>query len=834
MKPSSVAPCLLILCCVSLVHAQQRESHSANFQRDIRPLLADRCFHCHGPDEKTRQADLRLDQWQSASGVIDLASPDNSELIKRINSSDPSTVMPPPEINKPLTATEKSLLQSWITGGAKWQQHWAYETPQRHPVPVNFPADQWPRNWIDSFIASKLEEQSLKASSDADRTTLLRRVSFDLTGLPPDPELIDQWQNGRIHFEQVVDKLLQSPKFGERMAMYWLDLVRYADTVGYHGDQDHNISAYRDWVIQAFNDGMPFDQMTIEQLAGDLLPDATAQQRIATGYNRLLQTTHEGGLQPKEYRAIYAADRVRNVSAVWLAGTMGCCQCHDHKFDPYTMKDFYSMSAFFADIDDESHFKTGSNDLPTRRDPELELPTAEQTAQVQQLESEIKAANKRLATLEKENKASTKSDEKADNKAEKDSKQLSQRDHESQTSIDQAKAQVKELQAKLATLKKSIRRTMITVALKEPRQTRVLPRGNWLDESGPIVQPAFPEFLNKLNTNPSSSASQPTQTSPARLGRLDLARWLVDSKDGVGLMTARVMVNRLWYLMFGTGLARNLDEFGSQGEAPTHSELLDQLAHHLVDHHWDLRATLKLIACSRTYAQSSKQSSDDLDKDSRNLWYARQNALRLPAEMIRDNALAVSGLLVLKVGGESARPYQPAGYYKHLNFPERDYKPDQNENQWRRGVYMHWQRQFLHPMLRAFDATSREECTAARPRSTTPLSALTLLNDPSFVEAARALAERLLASGSSTGDSQRINSLLMVVLNRAATDQEIEVLQDLLDKNRQQFSQDPQSAKQLLTVGLRPIGQAVRSDELAAWTQVCRAVLNLAETNTRY
>ncbi len=834
MKPSSAALCLLISFCVSLVHARQRENHSANFQRDIRPLLADRCFHCHGPDEKTRQADLRLDQWQSASGVIDLSSPDNSELIKRINSSDPSTVMPPPEINKPLTASEKSLLQNWIAGGAKWQQHWAYETPQRHQVPVDFPADRWPRNWIDSFVASKLDEQSLKPSSDADRTTLLRRVSFDLTGLPPDPELMDQWQNGRIHFEQVVDKLLQSPRFGERMAMYWLDLVRYADTVGYHGDQDHNISAYRDWVIQAFNGGMPFDQMTIEQLAGDLLPGATTQQRIATGYNRLLQTTHEGGLQPKEYRAIYAADRVRNVSAVWLAGTMGCCQCHDHKFDPYTMKDFYSMSAFFADIDDESHFKTGSNDLPTRRDPELELPTAEQSAQVQQLESEIKSANKRLAALEKENKASTKSDEKANNKAEKNAKQLSQRDEEAQASIDQAKAQVKELQAKLAALKKSIRRTMITVALKEPRPTRVLPRGNWLDESGPIVQPAFPEFLNKPDRNLSSSASPPAQTPADRLGRLDLARWLVDAKDGVGLLTARVMVNRLWYLMFGTGLARNLDEFGNQGEAPTHSELLDQLAYHLVDNHWDLRATLKLIACSRTYAQSSKQSSDDLEKDSRNLWYARQNALRLPAEMIRDNALAVSGLLVLKVGGESARPYQPAGYYKHLNFPERDYKPDQNENQWRRGVYMHWQRQFLHPMLRAFDATSREECTAARPRSTTPLSALTLLNDPSFVEAARALAERLLANGSATGDSQRINSLLTVVLNRAATDQEIQVLQELLDKNRQQFSQDPQSAKQLLAVGLRPVGQAVASDELAAWTQVCRAVLNLAETNTRY
>ncbi|MFO0943759.1 MAG: DUF1553 domain-containing protein [Pirellulales bacterium] len=853
MKLIRVFAILILSHCASVGSAQQSIDRSISFQRIIRPLLSDRCFHCHGPDEKTRQADLRLDQWQSASSVIDQAAPDQSVLLKRISSTDPSVVMPPPEINKPLTTAEKSKLKQWIAEGAIWQKHWAYEPPQRHQVPSDYLQNDWARNWIDWFVAKKLNENSLRPNPDVDRITLLRRVSFDLTGLPPRDELLKRWQSGSMTMEQAVDELLNSPQFGERMAIYWLDLVRYADTVGYHGDQDHNISAYRDWIINAFNQGMPFNQMTIEQLAGDLLPSATDSQRIATGYNRLLQTTHEGGLQPKEYRAIYAADRVRNVSAVWLAGTMGCSQCHDHKFDPFTMKDFYAMSAFFADIDDESHFKTGSNDLPTRRDPELELPTAEQTAQVQQLEREIKDLNKRIAALEKQNKASSKSDEKANNKSEKDahkSNQSGQPNEVAQASIDQAKAQLKEQQSQLAKLKKSIRRTMITVALKEPRPTRILPRGNWLDESGSLVEPAFPEFLaqrkgGNLTTASNAVEDSSTATHAERLTRLDLAKWFVDPQKGVGLMTARVMVNRLWYLMFGTGLSRGLDEFGNQGEAPTHPELLDQLAHHLIDSGWDIRATLKLIACSRTYQQSSRVDPVAFEKDPGNLWIARQNALRLPAEMIRDNALAVSGLLVEKVGGESVRPYQPAGYYKHLNFPERDYKADQNENQWRRGVYMHWQRQFLHPMLRAFDATSREECTAQRPRSNTPLSALTLLNDPSFVEAARALAEKMLEQethGNDTKDhdAERISSLYRLVLNRPATKVEAEVLLELVQMSRQQFRDHPENARQLMSVGLKTLrsrdfnSSANEFEELATWTQISRAVLNLAETTTRY
>lgn len=803
------------------------QSPRINFQRDIRPLLSDRCFHCHGPDEKTRQADLRLDQWESASSVIDSTEVDQSKLLERIESHNATQIMPPPEVNKPLSQTERDLLRQWIVQGAKWQQHWAYEQPQRSAQP-NLPNDarlendNWSANWIDTFILQGLRTQGLAPAVEADSTILLRRVCFDLSGLPPSDELLLRWNSRQITYAQVVDELLASPEFGERMAMYWLDLVRYADTVGYHGDQDHNISAYRDWVINAFIAGKPFDEMTVEQLAGDLLPNPTNEQRIATGYNRLLQTTHEGGLQPKEYRAIYAADRVRNVTAVWLAGTLGCAQCHDHKFDPFTMKDFYSLAAFFADIDDESHFKTGSNDLPTRRDPELELPTPAQSEQISKCQAEVQELKSRVQKLEK--------------------LPDGERTDEQKAELASAQESLKKSQAKLAELKKSVRRTMITVALKEPRQTRIHPRGNWLDESGQPVEPSFPQFMiSSKPLNPDSLPSQVSAPSPEsekgkRLTRLDLARWLVDDQKGAGLMTARVMVNRLWYLMFGSGIARNLDEFGSQGEAPTHPELLDNLAHHLVDNKWDLRATMRLIANSRTYRQTSIADADLQSKDPRNQWYARQNALRLPAESIRDNALAVSGLLVKSIGGESSRPYQPAGYYKLLNFPERDYKADVDQKQWRRGLYMHWQRQFLHPMLKSFDATSREECTAARPRSNTPLSALTLLNDPTFVEAARVLAERLLLAPNITSlsDQERVNQLFLWVVQRQASADEAEVLLELLKDNRQAYQARPEATQALLSIGIRPANTQIDANEIAIWTQICRAILNMSETTTRY
>jgi mono/diheme cytochrome c family protein len=786
-----------LLAAVLILPATAGRAAPMDFNRDVRPILSDHCFACHGPDKATVEADLRLDDEASVKRdrdgyvVIEPGEPDESEMIRRITSNEEYEVMPPPHLDKPLTAAEIATLRQWIAEGAEWAPHWAYVPPVRHGAP-QVSGDPPPANWIDNFVLARLESENIAPSPLADRITLLRRVCFDLTGLPPTREqaeafLADETDDAYL---RLVDQLLGSPHYGERMAIYWLDLVRYADTVGYHGDQEQNIAPYREWVINAFNRNLPFDQFTREQLAGDLLPEPTQEQIIATGYNRLLQTTHEGGLQPKEYRAIYAADRVRNVSAVWMGATVGCAQCHDHKFDPYTAKDFYALAAFFADVDDERHFRDGTNDNPTRRHPELELPTPKQTEQIAALQSQFEQLRR---------------DAEIDSLSEEQRKEL-------QTQIKQVDAALKRARAPLT-------RTMITVALETPREVRVLPRGNWLDETGPLVQPAVPEFLGPL-------------PSDGRATRLDLANWFVDPEHGLGLLTARVLVNRLWYLCFGSGLAGNLDDFGGQGQPPMHPELLDRLAHAFVESGWDIRAIMKLMVTSRSYQQASVGRSDLLAADPKNRFYARQSAFRLPAEMIRDNALSIGGLLVDEVGGPSARPYQPEGYYRHLNFPTRTYQQDNDPRQWRRGVYVHWQRQFLHPMLKAFDAPSREECTAQRPQSNTPLAALTLMNDPTFIEAARGFAERTLGAPAQ-GDRQRLAWAFAEALARPPADAELAILEDVLTENRADFAQRPQAAADFLAVGLKPPAAETDRVELASWTAVCRTLLNLAETNLR-
>lgn len=789
---------LVMISFAVLISVSDTAADEINFARDVRPILSDKCFHCHGPDQATREADLRLDDRKSVlenrdgHWVVKPSDPDQSELFHRILSSDEYEVMPPPETKKPLSQKEIEILTQWIAQGAKWSQHWAFERPVRHEPPTTGDKD-WSTHWIDQFILARLEKEGLQPCTDAHPSTLLRRVSFDLTGLPPSAEMLEQLtvDSSAKSYAEIVDQLLSSKHYGERMAMYWLDLVRYADTVGYHGDQDHNIFPYRDWVINAFNNGMPFDQFTVEQLAGDLLESPTIQQRVATGYNRLLQTTHEGGLQKKEYRAVYAADRVRNVSAVWMGATVGCAQCHDHKFDPYTAKDFYSLAAFFDDIDDEQHFGNGTNSLPTRREPELQLPTATQQQQLAELDAKIKQLQTEVS-----NEAASKEDQ---------------------------KLHKQELDAALAARKKAqanVPRSMITVSLKKPRTTRVLPRGNWLDESGEIVLPAVPEFM------------QTDLATKDRLTRLDLAQWLVDEESGNGLFTARVMVNRLWYLFLGSGLAANLDDFGGQGEAPIHPELLDRLAYELVESDWDMKAIIRQIVTSRTYRQSSIATRQMRERDPENRLYARQSSFRLPAEMVRDNALAISGLLRTEIGGPSVKPYQPTGYYRHLNFPNRKYKSDVDNRQWRRGLYVHWQRQFLHPMMKAFDAPSREECTAERSRSNTPIAALTLLNDPTFVEAARAFATRCLELNTDT-DTERCAWAFQQASTRAASEQELKILISLLQQNRNLLADAEADGTAVTRVGISKPNNKFEAKELAAWTAVCRAILNLAETNTR-
>jgi Protein of unknown function (DUF1553)/Protein of unknown function (DUF1549)/Planctomycete cytochrome C len=717
------------------------------FNRDVRPILSDKCFACHGPDGGHRKANLRLDIEEGARTVVS-----KGHLVTRITSKDVQEVMPPPATNKQLSAKEIDTLRRWIEQGAPYEKHWTYAPPRRPTIPVAKDG-KWGVNAVDSFILAKIEAAGLKPAADADPATLIRRLTFDLTGLPPTIREVDEFNKEytakpQAAFEALIDRLLASPRFGERMAIYWLDLVRFADTVGYHGDQEHPIAPYRDYVIKAFNENKPFDQFTIEQLAGDLLPDATIEQKIATGYNRVLQTTHEGGAQDREYRAKYMADRVRNLGSVWLGATLGCSECHNHKFDPYTQRDFYRFQAFFADIDELGAYK-GPDASPTKRPPEIDV--------MYPLSPALKT------------------------------------------------------------------KTMITRMI-EPRTIRVLRRGDWLDDGGDIVAPGVPAFLPAMRTRDENE----------RATRLDLANWLVSPDHP---QTSRIFVNRLWYLFFGAGLCRSLEDTGSQGEWPTHPDLLDYLASEFVVSKWDVKRMVKLIVSSRTYRQSSAfnpQSAirNPQSDDPENRLVARQNRFRLPAEMIRDNALSVSGLLVEKLGGPSARPYQPAGYYEYLNFPKRIYKADANENQYRRGLYVHWQRQFLHPMLKAFDAPSREECTVQRPISNTPLQALTLLNDPSLVEAARGLALRIVNDGGAT-DEARIRWVWKLVLSREASEREVAVMKRLVDENRKLYTRDADGAKKLLRVGMAPLPKEVNVPELAAWTMAARTLLNLNEAITR-
>lgn len=951
------------------------------FNRDIRPILADKCFKCHGPDDKQRQADLRLDQEQAALAEVNghhavvPHHPDESELIRRITTGDVDERMPPADSGKTLTPREIELLREWVKAGAVWQSHWALLPPQRPTVPEIGAGDRSLTNPIDRFIQARLAIDGLRIAPRADARTLIRRLSFDLIGLPPAAADVDAFVSdpSDAAYEALVDRLLASEHFGERLAISWLDLVRYADSIGYHSDNPRDVSLYRDYVIQAFNQNLPFDQFTIENLAGDLLPNRTNSQWIASGYNRLLQTTEEGGAQPKEYAAKYAADRVRNISSVWLGVTVGCAECHNHKFDPFTMQDFYGLAAFFADIDE----------LPVGRRQPTPIPNAEQAAQLQALDGQIATLTSRLETQTPELDAALARWEAAyhDPSAVKlgpwqvlgpfraDSfDQAHDADFGPEKQVDLAQSfqngelkwtaqpdwkdsQVQEFSGAAGpgatylfrsvtvepatriklflgsddglrvwvngqqVLDKKVRRgvaadqeqleislepgenrllvkisngdgpsgyyfrvadadlpenilaivrvpvaerseaqrlelarhfrgiapelatprqerealekarkqlldsvpVMLVSTSQKPAEMRILPRGNWLDESGPTVQPQTPECLPRL-------AVEGTRPS-----RLDLARWLCRPDHP---LTARVFVNRLWKLYLGYGITRTMDDFGTQGELPTHPDLLDWLATNFVETGWDVKRAVKGIVMSESYRQMSTATAEARKSDPYNKLFARQTSWRLEAEIVRDNALAISGLLVPKIGGTSVKPYQPAGYWAHLNFPLREWTKDEGDNVYRRGLYTHWQRTFPHPSLIAFDAPSREECTAERPRTNTPQQALVLLNDPTYVEAARVFAERIIRSGGATRE-ERVQWAFRQVLSRGATEQEVAVLVELVEKHRVQYQSDSGAATALLSVGDRVAAKDLAAEEVAAWTSVARVILNLHETITR-
>lgn len=765
---------------------------SLSFNRDVRPILSDKCFFCHGPDQNHRSADLRLDLAESAADVAFVAgSSQESEMIARILESDPELVMPPPETGKEIRPEELAILRRWIDEGAKYEPYWAYAVPKQvaipEPVSVARASQVQPASGpIDRLVRFQLAAEGLAPAARATRRDQLRRLTLDLTGLPASYQQVQAFVGDQSPgaYQRQVDRLLSSPAFGERLAEYWLDLVRFADTVGYHGDQTHNVAPYRDYVIDAFNDGKPLDEFSREQLAGDLLDAPTIEQQIATAYNRLLQTSHEGGVQPKEYLAIYSADRVRNFSAVWMAATVGCAQCHDHKYDPYTAQDFYALASFFADVDEQAHFKNGTNSLPTRRDPEINVLDRTDRYRLAQLDRQI-------ATLEP------------------GSEQLSA------------------LKAEREQVAKQTLRTMITKAVA-PREIRFLPRGDWLDDSGDVMEPAIPTFMGDIRQSAGLTADQ-------RPNRLHLANWLFDTENGIGGLTARVFANRLWYQYTGRGLSASLGDFGGQGVPPSNPELLDYLANRLIASNWDMKALVREIVTSETYRQRVVMDAQLQKLDPYNEHIASQSGHRLPAETVRDLVLSVSGVLDRTVGGASAKPFQPAGYYRHLNFPTRRYKPDIGAMLWRRGVYTHWQRQFLHPTMKALDAPTREECTAQRARSNTPLEALALLNDPTFVVAAQSLAAQVMseAAGPPAANSAAIDQLFRAALARNANQIEQKTLANYWQAELRRYQADPAAASGNLKLSESlslPWPPDATPAQRAAFSSVCRVVLNLHET----
>jgi hypothetical protein len=628
-------------------------------------------------------------------------------------------------------------------------------------------------------------------------------------------------------YSKLVDRLIASPHYGERMAQSWLDLVRFADTIGYHSDNPRNIWPYRDWVINSFNNNKPFDRFAREQLAGDLMPDANQETRVGSAYNRLIMTTEEGGAQAKDYEARYLIDRVRAVGTVWLGQTTGCCQCHDHKFDPFLARDFYSFGAYFADIDES---------IIGAREPGMLLPTPDQARELaartdreSELQKRFDAPHPELAPSQLAWEAALTGDKltslpndikpiiaiPAANRTPQQVDKLYNYYKGIAPELGELRGQLSEAKKARQEYEAAIPRCIVSVHNTNPRTVRILPRGNFMDESGEVVQPATPAFL------------------PGKTGgtRLDLANWIVSRQNP---LTARAEMNRLWKQFFGTGLSKVLEDLGAQGEPPANPALLDWLACEFMDSGWDIKHMVRIIVTSNTYKQVSTANKALVTRDPLNREYARQSRFRLEAEEVRDNALAISGLLSPKIGGPSVKPYQPDRYWENLNFPVRNYVADGGESQYRRGLYTWWQRSFLHPSLLAFDAPTREDCTAERGRSNIPQQALVLLNDPTYVEAARAFALRILSEPVATSlPAQRITWAWQQALQRSPTPGELGTLQRVYEQQRDGYKADAASADALLKVGNLPNPNTIDKADLSAWMHVARVLLNLHETITR-
>ncbi len=993
---------------------------AVDFDRDIRPILSDNCFTCHGPDSARRMANLRFDLKEGgAFRVVTPGDSAHSALYLRVSTDQKGKRMPP--MGNALTEKQVALIKEWIDGGAKWETHWSFVAPKRPELPAVVQKN-WVRNPIDAFVLARLEQEHLKPSAEADKATLLRRVTFDLTGLPPtlaevDSFLADKSPNA---YEKRVDALLARPQFGERMAMQWLDLARYADTHGYHIDSSREMWHWRDWLINAFNRNEPYDQFTVDQLAGDLIPNATTEQKLATGFNRNHMINFEGGAIPEEYQNEYVIDRLEATSNVFMGLTMGCARCHDHKYDPISQKDFYRFYAFFNTI--------AENGLDGRKGnaaPMMQLPDERQAARLSELKAGIadkeklfeeKAigallekwephlepaprngllahypmdgslddssgnyhdgrfltgeANYNAGIVNKEaefdpqtqadfgtfdvgdafaisfwyksgakeaigifdgGRFALQSDEAipignlqrgahltfragsteivtkrrlpngtwyqltvncdargiqllVDGKLEDVEKRqvapggselalrtakgfrgqldelriynrtltgaevgnlinvepaaASLRIAEKKRSKEQearlrdyfltnAAAEpnrsnwiaLKAMKAEKEQLDNIIPTSMVMEEMAKPRESAVLARGDYRNR-GEVVKPGVPSML-------------PPLPKDAPLNRLTLANWLVDPSHP---LTARVAVNRYWQLYFGTGIVKTVEDFGSQGEPPSHPELLDWLATEFIRTGWDVKAMQKLIVTSAAYRQASQVSKELEERDPENRLIARGPRFRLPAEMVRDNALSISGLLKERVGGPSVYPYQPKGLWEETAYGDvyssQTYSPSHGDDLYRRGMYSFWKRTSGPPSLITFDAPDREKCVARRSVTNTPLQALVLLNDPVYLEASRALAHRILTEAPSD-PGKRIAYAFRLATARAPKTQEIQVLRDLEEKELAVYRHDPEAARKLLSIGESPVDTKIDPSEFAAWMTISSSILNLDETVTK-
>ncbi|MFN0077085.1 MAG: PSD1 and planctomycete cytochrome C domain-containing protein [Prosthecobacter sp.] len=1007
---------------ISVSAAEPPVPAKIEFNRDVRPILSDNCFYCHGNDPKHREADLRLDIREEAitAKAFVPGKVKESELVARILTDDEDDLMPPPDTHKKLTQRQKDILKKWIEQGAGYQQHWAYEKPIKAVIPAG-------KNGVDVLVQKRLAEIGLKPAPQADARTLIRRIYFDLLGLPPTPDEVAAFDHeshksnrSSESYSSLVDRILQNPHYGERMAIAWLDVVRFADTIGYHSDNSHNVWPYRDYVIKSFNTNKRFDRFTIEQIAGDLMPDANQETKVGSAFNRLILTTEEGGAQAKDYEQRMLTDRVRAIGNAWMGQTTGCAQCHDHKFDPITSRDFYQLGAFFADIKEpligrreagmtvlDADGEKKQADIAKRlaalqadfAKPRPELAPAQLVWEKQALEAVVTSGlwqplKPATATSAKKN-IVLKADKDGIVRGTVDAKRTERKQNDgtetytitakmpqgvtgfridalkdksagiglasngnfvlsevalstggknkpaklavshasatfaqpklaaasvidgiankkdngwgvlggsgadqslylelaepitdADTSVTftltfaygenheianlrlntttspkplrapntslpakdiadilkvtpekRAPAQKQKLEAaykqiapELAALRTQLATTekekadfeaaspkcIVSVSDTAKRTVRILPRGDWMNESGEVVKAALPSYLPK------------PKIEGRDLTRLDLAQWLV-SKDNP--LTARTVMNRLWKQLFGTGLSKVLDDLGAQGEPPVNPALLDWLACEFMDSGWDFQHMVRVIVSSETYKQTSHPSDQTDQADPYNRECARQSAFRLDAEIVRDNALAISGLLVSKIGGPSVKPYQPAKYWENLNFPVREWQNDSGESLYRRGMYTWWQRSFLHPSMVAFDAPSREECTAERNRSNIPQQALVLLNDPTYVEAARAFAARILQT---EGDAaKRITWACQQALQRQPSADEMKTISALFERHLADYQKDTAAAETLLQTGAAPTPANLNKSELAAWTHVARVLLNLHETITR-